>query len=324
MNLLSYPLESTTAAKKDFYSQATADYLLTGDLQGYRTKLASEFGDSRLYGFIDRLTGSREYRYVWRALAHSRRYGCSLETSCSRYRVDYDFTDTVSFLASDSALQRVMEFAESGTVIDEFTDTEEAHLLKSLSRFAKSTVHTKLQFLVTYDTGAGDIDDYIQTLLCKGMSTAWRYSHFTKADGSRDMLRITNYAKASIHKLAMSIIRTATGDGKARIRNHMQVCGTCPACERGDSKQCYIAAPAYEATVVSTDIVDGRGYGDYAEETEDDDNSREILAELVSTDPEVARKLHAAFGTLDIQKIATRCRDLSTKQVNSLILKAAG
>ncbi len=317
--ILDFPIETADVLNVHEYAPVLSDFLLTGDLKGYRERLKKRFPSKAalLCDHIDGIVGSLENRNLWRAVAYTRRYRCPLDVACARFQVDVRLCDRVIMLASDDALTTLFEIADSGSVLEVFTDAEEADILKRLTAFSRQTVFTKLKFLISYDTSL-DAEDYIQTLLLKGMTTVWRYSHFTKTDGIRDTLKIVNYAKAAIHNTAMSLIRTNTLDSKARIKNHMEACGVCPACKRNDPMQCYTSEPHYEATVVSVDSEASKGYAAFAAEDSGAFETRAILANVISRDPAVAATLMKQFGSTDLGAIVEMLDEYTPRQLASM------
>ena len=290
------------------YATITSDFLLTGDLKLYRSQLASAYGtvlSKQMYAKIDSILGSDAYRLTWRTVAYTMRYGCKWKVSASRFGTDSSIVDNVVMFATDEAMSYVRAIADTNAVLDVYTPEEDAYFLKELTSFAIREVNTKLKFLVNYDQSMAT-EDYVQTLLMKGLVTIWRYSHFTKADGSRDLLKILNYAKASEHNAAMSVIRTQTGDSKSRLKNHMKACGTCPSCTRGEPMQCYTAPPMYEATLVP---IDAPGRSFEADSVVERSDARMMLHNILRTRPEVSNVLTQVFNTSDIDVVLTQWED---------------
>lgn len=319
-SILSYPLQPKPENHFE-YERILSDFLLTGDLRVFRANLSSEFGSTEASGIythvVDKLLGSHDLRYLWRAVAFSIRYRKPTDMTAMIYRLNPNLVDKVLCSATDKGIEHIQKIAQSEAVLEPLSVEEEAQFLDKLTSYARRVVFTKLKFLIVYDTSL-DTEDYIQTLLIRAMSTIWRYSYFPVGDGDRDSLKVLNYAKASIHNMAMSLIRTNTSDSKARIKNHMESCGTCPACVRGEKLQCYYAAPAYEATTVSVDAP-------HPELCTDNDavEARIILARMVSTDPRVASAMMQAFGSTNLDTIISRVDTKS--QIKLLtILRASG
>jgi DNA-directed RNA polymerase specialized sigma24 family protein len=321
VSLLEYPHVVDRPANYDDYRQLAADLLLTGNLKVFRERLSKTFGPGHartVHPYIDSLLGSREAKYAWRTVAYALRHGCSIPIACLFFNIKPAIVDEILLACSDHALQHVGQMAHSAVTLDPLTAQEEAHFTKQLRAYARRLAHQKLKFLVCYDTST-DIDDYVQSLMMKGMTTIWRYAHFTKEDGTRDTLKVLNYAKAGLHNSAMSIIRSNTLESRARIRNNMETCGECPACKRDDPMQCYYAAPQYEATTVSVDLVSQRGHKDLATCTVDATEARMVLNRLAQ-DPQIAQALLKTFGTTDVATIVeTQDNDSSYRKLSSAL-----
>lgn len=320
VSLLEYPQGVTRPQNYTDYRQLAADLLLTGNLKAFRDGLSKAFGPAHardVHPHIDTLLGSREAKLVWRVAAYALRNRCSIPIACLFFGIKPKVVDTILFACSDAALDHVGALAHSGVVLEPLTAQEEDYFTKQLRSYARRIAHQKLKFLVCYDTST-DIEDYVQALLMKGMTTIWRYSHFTKEDGTRDTLKVLNYAKAGLHNTAMSIIRANTLESRARIRNNMETCGECPACKRNDPMQCYYAAPAYEATTVSVDLVSTRGYKELSTCTVDATEARMVLERLVR-EPQIADALRRVFGTDDLSTIVESQDDSSYRKLTNAL-----
>lgn len=300
------------------YAQITADFILDGNLKTYRARLSHAFGTAtakNLYEHIDRILGSVEAKMTWRALAHSMRNGTNFEDECRRFKVPVDVANDIVFLSSDAVYDGVAYLADENFVIDEFTRTEERQFLNKLTSYARRIAFTKLKFLAHYDVST-DIEDYVQSLLVKGMTTVWRYSHFTRDDGSRDSLKILNYAKATLSNTALSIIRSSTLERRARIRNHVDTgCGTCAFCKRGNPGGCWTTSPNYESVVVSSDTVGVVA----AEDTTPATDARMMLVKLISTDARIASAFSKTFGTVDVDTVIARCDSAAERKFMNVL-----
>lgn len=311
--LLTYPLPDAPA-NADAYAAIVSDLLLTGDLKQFRLDLSKTFGSiaaTTIYGSVaEKLLGSAEARFVWRAVAYALRHKKKFSVVAKMFGLDVRTMDDVVLCASDRGILHVRGLAYSPAVLDPLSPDEERTFLKQLMAYARRVAFAKLKFLSKYDTST-DMDDYVQTLLVRAMATVWRYAHFPREDGTRDSLKTLNYAKASVHNTAMSVIRARTLESRARIRNNIEACGTCPACKRDEPMQCYHAAPAYEATTISVDSGDGRvdtelSVGNEATE------ARIVLAKLISKDARVAKAMMATFGSTDVRVIVNKYDDKAT------------
>lgn len=309
--ILDFPLESHDS--EYVYSQMVSDFLLSGNLRAFKLGLSSTYGTKTarlLHDHIDRIQGSHEARFLWRALAVAIKTGGDFDDICRHCGLNVDTARAVVYLSSNHAYDDIVYLVDEDFVLDILTDTEESAFMSKLAVFTRRVVYTKLKFLAHYDNSV-DMEDYVQSLLMKGMQTIWRYSYFTRTDGTRDFLKVLNYAKATISNTAVSIIRGSTLERRARIRNNASKgCGVCGFCSRGNFGGCAQSAPAYESVVAPAEAMATVAAPDVTAAAE----ARMILAQLISTDPRVARLFAQTFGTVDVNLAISKCSPQSEKK----------
>lgn len=288
------------------YRQMVADLLLTWDANEFFTRSKQLLGVQRgktVHSMFPQWLGSPDIANVWRAVGHTIRYGHKLRQACHSVGVKEGLVREVRMHASTKAYLDVMHKSMSGSVLEPLSEAETLKIVKSLHAFARSVTYRKLRFLVNNDQSI-DLEDLAQHLLTRGLITMRRYDHFRHPNGGRDILKITNYAKRSIHNEAMSVIRNRTSSSRQVVMNTKSGCGVCKECESGVPSRCLQSDPEYARLVVSMDA----SPVDHDSVTMDSAETMMDLHALLKR-PHVAAAVKAVFGTCDVQTILDQLDD---------------